>query len=178
MRTFVGLCALALAVGATAQLAGNLGSNVSNVRYATIASGTDVKTNSPGLYVLTEPSSWGSYWAQHHNGAPPRLEQGFFLKWRLVAIHSGNRSTGGYGLVVNKIVRRIDRATINATELTPPPRARNTQAITSPWVLMRVERGAFDFDLQTRQATGYPATSGRGVTQVQAGGATITFGPP
>jgi hypothetical protein len=153
--------------------------NVSNVRFQTIASGSDARTNAPGLYVLNEPVGWENYWHAHHSGPMPQLENGFFYRWRLVAIHAGNRPSGGYGVGVTRIQRNIDKALISAIEYTPPRQSRNSQGTTSPWVLLRVETGAFDFDLQTRTVVGYPAGTQyvQGGTTMKVGGATITFVP-
>lgn len=158
---------------------GGLPPNASNVRFQTIASGTDLTTNTPGLFVFNNPVAWTGYWRANHQGAGPFLEQGFFNNWRLVAIHAGSRPTEGYGLGVLRIDRRIDRAVVSAVETVPPRRSRARGGATSPWILLRVERGAFDLVLQTRQVEGYPAAQTvPGGTTVQLGnGATATFGP-
>ena len=158
---------------------GQLPANASNVRYATIARGTDGPTNVSGLFVFNEPTGWSNYWRANHAGAAPALEQGFWNDWRLVAIHAGGRPTEGYDLGVLRIDRRIDRATISTLETVPPRGARLRSVATAPWVLLRVERGAFDFVLQTQRAVGYASgvRTVAGGSTVQVGGATVTFGP-
>ncbi|RYG27231.1 protease complex subunit PrcB family protein [bacterium] len=178
MKPLVGLLALGCAAFASAQTVMGLPESSSNVRFQTVSSGTNAKTNAPGLYVLNEPVGWENYWRAHHNGPMPQLENGFFYRWRLVAVHAGNRPSGGYGLGVTRIQRNIDKALISAIEFTPPRNARNTMAITSPWILLRVETGAFDFNLQTQKVVGYPAGAqvvGGGSTTMKIGGATITI---
>lgn len=173
MTPLVGLVALAC----TAPQIG-LPANSSNVQYRTMASGTDLKTNSPGLFLFNEPNAWENYWSENHQGPRPFVTRDFFQKWRLLAIHAGNRPTSGYGIGVQKIVRRIDKATIFGIESIPPRGSRNAQVITSPWVLLQVERGAFDFQLQTQRFEGYAGTQSLppGST-VKVGGATVIFGP-
>ncbi|GEM_PF-4507677 len=179
MKSLVGLVALLAAPSAFGQLTYGLPANVSNVQYRTMATGTDLTTNTPGVFVFNEPVSWENYWRQNHRGPGPAMERNFFQKWRLVAIHAGDRPTGGYALGVQKIVRRIDKATIFGIEAIPSRGSRPSRGTTSPWVLLQVERGAFDFELQTRQLPGYASggTSVAGGSTVQIGGATVTFGP-
>lgn len=172
---------------------GGLPANSSNVRFQTVAQGTDLTTNTPGLFVLNNPVAWNNYWRANHPGAGPFLEQGFFNNWRLVAIHAGVRPSAGYGLCVLRIDRRIDRAVVSALETVPPARRdrrgrdgddgrgrRQPTFPTSPWLLLRVERGAFDLVLQTQQVEGYPAGqvgSGPGGKSITIDGTTIIFAP-
>ena len=154
MKFVTGVLALLVAASGFGQLGGvpgRLPESASNVRFATMASGIDLATNSPGLYVFNEPVGWSNYWRAHHRSPVPNLEPGFFNNWRLVAIHAGVRPTSGYGLTVTRIDRHIDRATISVVETTPMRGARNSQVATSPWTILRVERGAFGFDLRTQQ---------------------------
>ena len=168
----VALLAASCAFGQLPGMPGTLPESASNVRFATVASGSELTTNSPGLYVLEEPIGWSNYWRAHHRGPVPNLEQGFFYHWRLVAIHAGVRPTAGYGLAVMRMDRRIDRATISAVETTPMRGSRNAAVATSPWILLRVERGAFGFALETRQVVSqYGAIPGG--TVIKSGGATI-----
>ena len=184
MKPFVGLLALLAAPCALAQFGVVPGGGYSNVQFAPLAQGVDLTTNSPGIYTFNNAVAFEDYWRTNHRGAGPVLQANFFQSWRLVAIHAGNRPGVGYGLGVTGITRRIDRATISAIETVPPaPRdgrngRRAPSVTTSPWVLLRVERGAFDFALQTRQVQGYGgATNASGLTSVKVGGATVTFGP-
>lgn len=177
MMPLVGLAALTCLV--PGQIGGPaMPASVSNVRFNTLMSGNDAKTAASGVFTFNEPNAFGSYWRANQRARAPYLQPDFFQYWRLVAIHTGSRPSTGYGLGVQKIVRRIDRATIFALESTPPRGSRNVQMVTSPWVLLKVERGAFDFALETRQFAGYAgAQSGQAGTTMQVGGATVTFGP-
>lgn len=179
MKPIVGLLAFVCAASSSAQIGMGLPQNVSNVRFQTVASGSDARTNAPGLYVLNEPVAWENYWHTHHAGPLPQLENGFFYRWRLVAIHTGTRPSAGYGVGVMRIQRNIDKALITAIEYTPPRQSRSAQTTTSPWILLRVETGAFDFDLQTQKVVGYPSGAQfvPGGTTMKVGGATITFLP-
>lgn len=158
---------------------GQLPASSSNVRFQTVAQGTVLKAGGPGLLVFNNPVAWDNYWRDAHGGPGPVLERGFFNDWRLVAIHAGNRPTDGYGLGVLRIDRRIDRATVSALEVVPPRRSRPRGGATSPWIVLRVERGAFDLVLQTRQVEGYPMvqTVPGGTTVNLGNGVTATFAP-
>lgn len=184
MKPLVGLLALLTASSALAQFGVTPGGGYSNVQFAPLAQGTDLTTNTPGVFVFNDPVSFENYWRTNHRGAGPALQGNFFQYWRLVAVHAGSRPGVGYSLGVTNITRRIDRATISAIETVPPPArdgrgGRRLQNVTtSPWILLRVERGAYDFALQTRQVQGYGATRGSsGLSSVKVGGATVTFGP-
>lgn len=187
MRTLLGLAALTCMGIVHAQLPtlGNMPTPAgqttgSNVRYQTIASGNDATSKAQGLFLFNDATGWQNYWRAHHQGPMPNLEQGFFLKWRIVAVHAGTRPTGGYGLAVGKIQKGIDRALISMFEVTPPRRGPRTQALTAPWIVLKVERGAYDFALQMRQVEGYASSgggNGNDGSTVQVGGATVTFGP-
>ena len=180
MALLVGL--LALACTAQIPIQGGFGASVPGhftpVRFQTIRSGTDATTNRSGLFVFNEPNSWESYWRENHKGPIPTLERGFFTRWRILAIRSGNRPTGGYGLGVRQILRRVDKATVCAIESIPPNNSRPRRGETSPWAILQVELGAFDFELQTQRFAGYAgATTLPAGSQVKIGGATVTFGP-
>ncbi len=177
----LGLVALAAAQNplGLGGVTGQLPANSSNVRFQTVAQGVDGLSNVSGLFVFNEATGWINYWRANHQGAAPSLEQGFFNNWRMVAIHVGGCPTDGYGLNVLRMDRRIDRATICALETIPPRNARTRAVATAPWIVLRVERGAFDFNLQVQRMVGYAsgAQTVAGGSTVQVGGATVTFGP-
>lgn len=179
MKPMVGVLALCCAGLAYGQLAnqgqvtvpGTFGPGTSNIRFQTMAQGTDGKQNLAGMFLFNEPTGWENYWLANHKGPPPQLERGFFNNWRILAIHTGNRPTSGYGIGVVGMNRRIDKATVYAVEFVPPRNARTAQVVTSPWILLRVEAGAFDFELQKRVVAGYPSGA-----QVVPGGQTMKIG--
>lgn len=187
MKPFLGVLALCCAGLAQGQLAnpgqvtvpGTFGPGTSNIRFQTMAQGTDGKQNISGMFLFNEPNGWENYWRANHRGPAPQLEQGFFNNWRILAIHTGNRPTTGYSIGILGMQRRIDKATVSVVEFVPPRGSRNAQVVTSPWILLRVETGAFDFQLQSRQVAGYPAGAQyvQGGTTVKIGGTTITILP-
>jgi hypothetical protein len=187
MKLFAGIVALSCVAAAHGQLAnpgqvtvpGTFAPGTSNIRFQTMSQGVDSKQNLNGMFLFNEPTGWENYWRANHRGPAPQLEQGFFYNWRILAIHVGNRPTSGYGLAVMGMNRRIDKATVNLVEYTPPRGSRNAQVVTSPWIILRVETGAFDFQLQSRQIAGYPAGAQyvQGGQTIKIGGTTITFLP-
>lgn len=148
------------------------GGTISNVRFQTAASGDDAKTNAPGIYVMSSRVQLENYWSQHHAGRPPMND---FSQWRMVAIHLGNRPTGGYGIGVLKMERKIDTALISAVETVPGRNSYVSQRVTSPWVLVRVEQGAFGFQLQTKRVQGFAGTNGN--VYNAGNGVKVIFGP-
>ncbi|MFI5385332.1 MAG: protease complex subunit PrcB family protein [Fimbriimonadales bacterium] len=62
-------------------------------------------------------------------------------KEELVAIHIGTRNTGGYSVEVEKIAKVTpNEARISWAELTPVPGVAVTEALTSPWTIVRLNR--------------------------------------
>ena len=161
--------------------AGSLGAGASNVRFATVARGLD-GPSAPGFFVLNNPVVWDNYWRTNHQGPAPTLEANFFGSWRLVAIHLGDRPSGGYAVNVASMIRSYDRltmATIRAIETVPPRGVRTDAGATSPWVLLRVEQGAFGLTLQTLKSSGFATgvtTMSGGTTVIKSGGATVIIG--
>ena len=158
------------------------GAGTSNVRFSTVALGADGGGNAPAFVVMDSLAAWTRYWNASHRGEKaPSLETGFFVNWRLLAIHLGTRPSGGYGVRVASITRIIEQptiATVAALETVPPRGAGVSQGQTSPWVLVRVEQGAFGLKLRSQAADGFTqgVTTVPGATVIKSGGATIIIG--
>ena len=173
--TFVAALLLAPQLGG---VPGRLPESSSNVRFQTVAQGADATNARAGLFVIDEPVGWANYWQGFHRERAPYLEPGFFNAWRLVAIHTGARAGDGYSVNVLRMDRNIDRALISAVETVPPPgRLTRRTAPSAPWVLLRVERGAFGFDLRLGRVVGGATGAYAPGSSVRIGGATVTFAP-
>lgn len=131
---------LALFIGAEA-LAQRTGLERS-VRFSTFQQGHHSRFERAGQRILQTEGDFQKYWSELTGRPPHEAPRG--VDWNrnyLVAIHLGTRPTGGYGVSV----RSIERTTPNDLVLTyvetrPRPDAMVTQALTSPWVIVAVER--------------------------------------
>lgn len=120
------------------------------ITFTTIQSGTQSRITQRGVRILETEGLLQRAWAQV-TGDSPQSAPIRSIDWKTekaVLIHLGSRPTGGYSIAV----RRIERADawngkIIAEETTPGPGEVTTQAQTSPWVLIKVNRTAADLSL-------------------------------
>jgi hypothetical protein len=71
----------------------------------------------------------------------PPLPNVDFRRETIVAAFAGTKPTGGYGLSVDEVTLEGNDAYIDLTEIQPPADAMTTQALTSPWIMLRILRG-------------------------------------
>lgn len=93
------------------------------------------------------------WWRDHNGGDPAAVPFKIdFNKEFAVAIHAGQRNTGGYAVYVETVYRTTPAAAIIAvTEKTPGKGASVTEALTQPWVLVAIERpGVADWQFRLR----------------------------
>jgi hypothetical protein len=76
-------------------------------------------------------------------------------KEELVAIHVGTRNRGGYSVEVSSITKvKPNEARVFWSELTPPRGLATTQAITSPWTIVRLNRPGLRLSFEGRKEEG------------------------
>lgn len=120
------------------------------ITYSTIDSGTTSRITQQGLKILETEGTLQRYWVQMTgqgpNDAPTKRID--WNKEKAVIIHLGQRPSGGYSVAVQSI-KRIDawNAKVTVVETTPREGEMVTQALTSPWVLIKVSRTAADLSL-------------------------------
>jgi hypothetical protein len=126
------------------------------IRWSTFKSGQYSETKKPLTRVINNEAEFQTYWTQNMGERPSDAPRGVdWNKEQLLAIHLGERNTGGFTVRVNAIKRtRAAEITVEYLELTPPKGSINTQAITSPWVLAKMDRspGTISFKKSTRTA--------------------------
>ena len=129
--------------------------NSGTVRLGEIARGTNASAEGPSVVVARTVNEVRSLYALAYgrqSGAPalPSLAPGEAL----VGVFIGQRSTGGYG--VRATGAGVQGNTLNLrVELTAPGAGSiTTQALTSPWVIVRV--GATFSDVQVTDQSGRP----------------------
>lgn len=116
----------------------------SNVRYRTIASGTSSKEVNQKIRIANNSTDFENLWG-------PILQQARtipivdFNQDRVVVFFVGQRTTGGYSAQVSS-VRGLGGTSAEAfiREITPADGTATTQALTSPWVAIAIERTYLD----------------------------------
>lgn len=128
-----------------------------NIRWGTFKEGAYSQAKKPFARVIVNEADFQRYWAQNMGESPNAAPRGIdWMKEQLIAIHLGERNSGGYSVRVDSIKRtRAAEITVEYVELTPRKGSINTQALTSPWVLTRMDRvaGNIVFTKSNRTAT-------------------------
>jgi PrcB C-terminal len=84
-----------------------------------------------------------SFWNRAYGSqlSVPPLPDVDFRRETIVAAFAGSKPSGGYGLAVDGVTLEGSDAYIDLTESQPAEGAITTQALTSPWVMLRILRG-------------------------------------
>lgn len=95
--------------------------------------------------LITNREKLTSIWAQAHASqlqAPPtpRVD---FERETLIAIFMGQQSSGGYGVQVERVTEERGELYLDVRFTEPAAGAITSQALTSPWVIVRVLRGGY-----------------------------------
>lgn len=138
MKIFFLLLAVMVASFATAQIS----SNLPVVKWSTFQAGTASKLKTFETRVISTEGAWQKYWVTLTGNPASTAPRG--LEWskeELWVIALGERRTGGCNLYVRSAVF-VDARNVHVeyVETSPPPGAVSTQVMTSPYVVIRVER--------------------------------------
>lgn len=114
------------------------------VRWSTFKSGTNSRVEGTLTRVLVSEADFQAYWANSMGEPAHTAPRGIdWNKEQLIAIHIGTRNSGGYAVKVQSIKReRTSTLVVEYIETTPAKGSLNTMALTSPWVLVRMDRTA------------------------------------
>jgi len=91
----------------------------------------------PSSRVISSDGQWKSFLGAGITYTGPSID---FSRQTVVAIFAGQRPTGGHSVVVTKVVDDGRGATVHYRVAPPPPDAMVTQALTFPYILIRLER--------------------------------------
>lgn len=100
-------------------------------------------SNSQKSFTLTIDNSgaWQNYWRDNFGDPSEAPKDIDFNKEQLVAIHLGTRPTGGYKVSVASIQRaKPGEVRVSYVESLPLPGVTVTQAETTPWVIVRMDK--------------------------------------
>ncbi|MBB5233356.1 protease complex subunit PrcB family protein [Deinococcus budaensis] len=126
-----------------------------------LASGTNAAQTAPAVQLATTPGALGTLYRVaygNQTGAPPvptlRADE------TVVGVFLGQRPTGGYSVRVTGASGQGETLTLTVEVRAPGAGAITTQALTSPWTLVRVP-GSFR-DVRLVDAAGRPVQLGTG----------------
>lgn len=113
------------------------------MNFSEVASGTNATASAPGVIVARSASEVRALYAVAYGrqtGAPtpPALATGETL----VGVFLGQRPTGGYSVRVTGAAGQGSTLALRVQVNAPAPGAITTQALTSPWTMVRVS-GSF-----------------------------------
>lgn len=109
--------------------------------FRTLAEGTQSEATQFRTEVLNSEGDLQRWWTKI--GGNPAVTAPKGVQWgkeMLVAINLGQRPTLGYKVYVETIAKRLGQLAVTVVELKPAPGAMVGQAITSPWVIIRMDR--------------------------------------
>ncbi len=115
--------------------------------WETIASGSQATgVEAPRFELITDQQQLVSFWTRVHATqlqAPP-LPNVTFERETLIAIFQGQKSTGGYSVQARRVVEERGELYVDVAFTEPAQDALTTQALTSPWTLVRVLRAGYE----------------------------------
>ena len=133
------------------------GADGTRVPFETIMQGSYAERRTAGEEVARSQTEYERIWRQTQSGSPaePDVEGGAtevdFDSEMVIALFMGRQSTGGYAIEVDEV--RVDerRATVYYRERHPDRGAMVTQALTSPYHLVRLPRLSRDIRFSRRE---------------------------
>lgn len=97
----------------------------------------------PRYLLITNESQLIEAWTRAHGTRLelPPLPEVDFRREAILAVFQATKPTGGYGLEIQSISVQQGDVFVDVREISPPPGSITTQALTTPWVMVRVLRG-------------------------------------
>lgn len=112
--------------------------------------------DSASYRLVTNEEQLISLWNLAHSSqlTVPPVPRVDFQRETVVAIFLGTKSTGGYSVSVQQVSEENGELYLDVVQGSPAPGAITTQALTSPWVIVRVQRGGYPVAWLRDPATG------------------------
>ena len=112
-------------------------------RFAVVGSGGNARYSGavPTVFLSKSFSSFNTVWrTANGNSSPvPSAPNVDFANNNVATVFLGQKPSGGYGISVSSTTVSGDTLTLNVSTTSPRPGLIQTQALTSPWVSVRVE---------------------------------------
>lgn len=104
----------------------------------TVARGTSSAIEESRQAIARTAGEWQTLWREHAGSEPaPAVD---FAKEMVAAVFLGTRPTGGYGVDIVAARREGAALIVEYRERRPPPGALASQALTSPFHIVRIAR--------------------------------------
>ena len=101
--------------------------------------------------VIRDPDTWSRFWSELGAGVRPQVDLGRNL---VIAVASGERSSGGHDIAVQKVSRSGGELRIEVLETSPGPECVTTSALSQPVdVVMVPSAGVTGWSFIDRAAT-------------------------
>jgi hypothetical protein len=112
------------------------------IKFDTIAKGTHSGIRRPEKEVITTEKEWEQFWKQHTSitSPPPALPKVDFAKQVVIAVTSGEKTTGGYTIEVTKVETKKDAVMVYYKETKPKPTNFTIQVLTQPYHFIRIDK--------------------------------------
>lgn len=114
----------------------------------TLAQGTHSEIGDPREAVIRTQAEWAALWKAHGQPEPPVAVD--FSREMVAAVFLGTRATGGYSVQIVGTRRSGDALVIEYTEQQPDRDAILTQALTTPFHIVKLPR--YDGTARIRRA--------------------------
>jgi hypothetical protein len=112
--------------------------------FVTLAKGSQSGVRERKLVVIRSESDWQALWNTHASLSvtPKKLPLVDFQTEMIIAVFSGEKLTGGYGIEITRIQEESTKHTLEAVvhESKPPPGAMVIQALTQPYHIVKLTR--------------------------------------
>ena len=106
-----------------------------------LATGTQATTSdSPSFALATSPTDFEALWNRAYGTmvTPPPLPQVDFGSSSVAAFFMGTQRSGGYSVDVQNVAVEKGEAYVDVATAKPAPGTLSTQALTTPWVMVRI----------------------------------------
>ncbi|AIE85732.1 protease complex subunit PrcB family protein [Fimbriimonas ginsengisoli] len=155
LRSAFALFAVAAAALSGAQVNIKPWNPQNQLNWSVLTSGTVSQFKQSSFQILNSQNDLQMYWMNATGQAPQTAPIGVnWMKEKLVAINIGQRPTGGYSVVVQNVVKNGVYGTVYAVEQKPPQGQWVSEHITSPYVIIKVDRSAAQLSLSMSQQEG------------------------
>jgi hypothetical protein len=118
--------------------------NTGELSFTDIDKGFTSGLRGRNFLLIRSPKEWKELWARHASGfiPPPPLPPVDFDKEMVLAVSSGEKATGGYGIEIAKIEALQPKRVLLITlvDSKPPADAITTQALTQPYHIVKLKR--------------------------------------
>jgi hypothetical protein len=100
-----------------------------NMQIRRIGQWTHTGINEKRRLVIRDANAWAAFWSELGVGDRPAVD---FTRDLVVAVASGQQSTGGHEVAVDRVTQNNGELTIEVVETSPSPNCMTTSALTQP----------------------------------------------